>query len=224
MSKLPVQFDNASFQRLTPREQAFVMHPEVYTNPMKAAEDVGYTANTARCKSHIMRHQLMYYIMPLQEQRMEAANITAERIVNELACIAFADETQFYDTIDIEGETVKVVKDFTRMPESMRRAIKSIELGNIVLPDGTMVQTVTKIQLYDKQAALRELKEIAGLNDPRFRKPPEKDNADEALMSQLEPDELELVARMYAKASDRATAASNKKRDARAIPGKRTKE
>jgi DNA polymerase III gamma/tau subunit len=227
VKQVPANVDSrvpALFDQLTPREQAFVMHPDVFTNPIKAAMDVGYSESTAKGKSHIMRHQLMYYIMPIHEARVAETGVTIERVKNELSAIAFANEADYYDTIDIEtetgAETVKVVKDISRLPEHMQRAIKHIEFKTIILGDSKTYQVLEHIELYDKQSALKELAEILGAHDPRFRKPETPPGEEEmTLLEHLEPEELELVTRAYDKAAQRARAASDRKRDARAIPG-----
>jgi Terminase small subunit. len=217
----------ALFDQLTPREQAFVLHPDVFTNPVGAAIDVGYSETTAKGKAHVMRHQLMYFIMPVHEKRMAETGVTIERVKQELSAIAFANEADYYDTIDIEtetgAETIKAVKDIKRLPEHMQRAIKKIEFKTIVLGDAKTYQVLERIELYDKQAALKELAEILGAHDPRFRKPDAPEDEDQTMLEHLEPEELELVTKAYDKAAQRARAAADRKKDARAIPGETIK-
>lgn len=227
-AKLPVPAGAvpALFDQLTPREQAFVMHPDVFTDPVGAAMAVGYSESTAKGKAHVMRHQLMYYIMPLHEARMAETGVTIDRVKQELSAIAFANEPDYYDNIDIEtetgAETVKVVKDIKRLPEHMQRAIKKIEFKTIILGDSKTYQVLENIELYDKQSALKELAEILGAHDPRFRRPDAPEDEDMSLLEHLEPEELELVTRAYDRAATRAKAVSDKKRDARALPGEKS--
>lgn len=217
---LPVPADviPSLFEKLTPMEQAFVLHPKVMTDPQQAARDSGYAESTAKLKAYHMRTQLLYYIRPIHEWRMMDSNVDQKRIIAELNAIAFANETEFYDTIDVDGDTIKVLKDFTRMPEAMQRAIKSIELDTVVVPttnaaDGsqTMVtyQVVKKLQLHDKLAALKELKEISGMADPRFRKPEGLTSEDQDLLQYVPPEELELMNRIYSKAQKAMEAAKH---------------
>ena len=217
---LPTTWDDNLFSQLTPREQAFVLHPDVFTDPVAAALAVGYSESTARGKSHIMRHQLMYYILPVHEARMAETGVTVDRVKKELSAIAFANEVDYYDVIDIDGETVKVVKDIKRLPEHMQRAIKKIEFKTVLLGENRQYQVLEHIELYDKQSALKELAEILGAKDPRFRRPDAPPGEEETiLLEHLEPEELELVTRAYDKAAQRARTASDRKRDVRAIPG-----
>ncbi len=117
VTTIPPEVIPALFQKLTPKEQAFITHPEVYTNPRKAAQDAGYAESTARLKCYALRTQLMYYIRPIHDWRMADSNVNQKRIIEELNAIAFCNEADFYDTIDTEDDTIKVLKDFTRLPE-----------------------------------------------------------------------------------------------------------
>lgn len=210
-----VQFEVPLLDQLSTREQAFVQHPEVFIDPVKAAVEVGYSPTTARSKAHTMRKQLMYFIKPLHDARVQEAGVTVEWLIYQLKCIAAAQEPDYYDTVDVEGDTIKALKDPTRLPEHMKIAIKSISYETVILPDGSSFQRAEKIELHDKLAALRELKSIIGADDPAFSKPQPVD--DQELMENLEPEELEIVSKIYAKAEARAKNLASKKRDQRAI-------
>lgn len=223
LKNLPVEIDNSTFSQLEPREQAFVLHPEVMTNPVKAALDAGYSENTARCHATIKRKQLMYFILPLYNERLKkleaASGITPERIKDEIANIAFANEADYYDTVDVQGDTIKVLKDITRLPERMQRAIKKVEYETVIMPDGSHVQRLIKIELYDKMKALSELTEIFGLKDPRTRNPADLANEDQAAVEQMSPEAVEEVVAIMEREQKRLKQAASKKRDKQAIPG-----
>jgi hypothetical protein len=231
VASVPADVIPALFDKLTPMEQAFILHPQVMTNPQQAARDVGYSETTARTKASYMRKQLFYYIQPIHDWRMLDANLDQKRIIEELNAIAFCNEADFYDTVDVEGDTIKVLKDFTRLPEMMQRAIKTIELDTVIVPstnaDGESTtisyQVVKKLQLHDKQAALKTLVDISGMADPRFRKPAEGASVDEQELLQYVPaDELELMNRIYSKAQ-KALEAAKKPIDVSPPPAKRVK-
>lgn len=224
--KLPALLQ-PNFDRLTAREQAFVMHPDVFTNPVKAAMAVGYARTTAQVRSYQMRRELMFYIMPLHEARLEKTGVTVDRIKDELAAIAFANEADFYDTVDVETEidgqlvveTVKFVRDITRLPEHMQRAVKSVEYETTIDDKGQQTQKLAKVVLYDKLVALKELAEIFGLKDPRFRKPTDESAEQAELLEHLEPEELEALAKIHTTAASRAAKKREKILNKRAIPG-----
>jgi hypothetical protein len=212
------------FQTLTAREQAFVMHPDVFTDPVAAAKAVGYADTTAQAKAYTMRKDLLYFIMPLHEARLEKTGVTADRIKDELAAIAFANEADYYDTVDTKDGTLKFLRDLTRLPPAMQRAIKKINYTNTVMPDGSVIQEVESIELYDKLGALKELAEIFGLHDARLRQPADSEDEDEKVMEYMEPDELDVVIKAFDKATARAKAVGNKKRDRQAIDVKPTRK
>ena len=212
--------DTPLFELLTPRQQAFIQHPEVMIKPEKAAIEVGYSAKTARTRAHMMRKQLIYYIQPLNAKRAQQAGVTPERVRDTIGIIANAKITDYFDTIDVEGDTVKVYVDPALLPDHMQQAIKSISFDTIVDNQGNETQVIKEIQLFDKSQALRELAEILGLKDARMRHPDGNIQEEQALLLEhLEPRELDLIQRLYRRAAKRAEAAADKKRDATAIPG-----
>lgn len=208
-------FDLPLFKELTSREQMFVMHPMVLSDPVQAAKDVGYADTTAVSRAHQMRHQLLYFIKPLAAKRAEQQEVSFERLVYELKCVAYAKLSDYLDTVDTLGDTIKVYKDVTRLPDHLQRAVKSVEFESIIMPDGTQFQKVSKIELHDRLAALKQLRELTGADGTR---PPDRDFEQE-LSEHLEPSELEAVNKMYLNAAKRAKATADKLRDRQALPG-----
>ncbi len=212
--------DPLMLDQLTERQRAFIHHPDVVKNPEKAAIEVGYSENTARCHAHMMKKQLLYYINPINAKRAQQAGVTPERIRDEIGIIAHAKITDYFDTIDVKGDTVKVYVDPTLLPDHMQRAIKEITFDTIVDSTGNETQVVKHIALFDKSQALRELAEILGLKDAKMRHPDGNIQEEQAaLLEHLEPKELDLIQRLYQRAAKRAKAAADRQRDATAIPG-----
>lgn len=212
--------DNPLFERLTERQQRFVMHPNVSHDPVQAAIDVGYTATTARVRAHIMRKQLLFYIRPIEAKRNAQLGVTVETIRDELVNIAHANIADYYDVVDVDGDTIKVYKDPSLLPVSMQKAIKAIDYDNIIDSEGNATQMIRSITLYDKHSALRELAEIMGMKDQKLRAPEGNVQEEQAeLLELLEPKELEIVQRLYQRAANRLSNAASAKRDREAIPG-----
>lgn len=194
------------FDKLTPKEQAFVLHPDVFHDPKKAALEVGYSSSTIEKRAHSMRQRLMRFIRPRFEATFAKLGVDRRRIEEELACIAFTTEDDFKERVDIEMpdggfQTVVVWKDPTSLPEHMRRAIKAVEYGTTVDADGNQHQSdrPTHVVLYSKEKALREL---AGLFSDVAPKNP--DDEQHALFDNLSPKERETIVRLYTVASRRA--------------------
>lgn len=223
LKNLPTDFDRAALETLTPREAAFVLDPEVMTDPKAAAIRAGYAPSSARCHAYTWRKQLMYFILPLHQERIKhtqvTTGITPDRIKNEIANIAFANEADYYDTVDVDGDTIKVLKDVTRMPEPMQRAIKKVEFETIVAADGTQFQRLLKIELYDKLKALSELAEIFGLKDPKTRNPDDQLSEEQKFAEGMSSEALDQMAAIMEAEHKRLKAHASKKRDRQALPG-----
>lgn len=219
-TNLPANVEPALWDRLTERERKFATHPEVMTDIKKAAVEAGYTEGWARHHAHVKRKQLMYYILPVSHQRMLKAGITLDRIYEELACVAFADETEFYDRVQIEGYNDEVLmgRDPTLMPEQQRRAIQQLHFDTLELSDGTKIQR-TSFTLHDKKPALKMLAEMLGGFDPRTREP--GDAAEKRKQAELfefmTSDEIETITKIYRRAEKKQRLAAT---DATIIEGK----
>jgi hypothetical protein len=221
MSNPIVLTDPALIETLTPMERALVQHPLAIVDPRAAARDAGYAEHTLKRAAAKVK-SLRYFVDHYNKQRMEAREITAETISRELSEIAFADATAYYETMDTEeGETVKMMRDVLRLPEGMRRAIKSISYSPTFDKDGKPTGGDFTVELYDKMSALRTLAEFYGLAKGALAPRGAADPMEAHLLEYLEPEELETLNAIYSKVAERAKNISNKKRDARAIPAQR---
>ena len=221
MNNPVVLTDPALIETLSPKERALVQHPLALSDPRQAALDAGYTEASLRSRSAgYLVKQLRYFIDHYHRQRMAAREITAETITRELSDIAFADATAYYDTIDTDDGTTKVIRDVTRLPEGMRRAIKNLSYNPILDKDGKAIGGDFSIELYDKMGALRTLAEFYGLAKGALASRGAADPMESHLLEYLEPEELEMLNAIYAKVAARAKSISDKKRDARAINAK----
>lgn len=130
--------------KLTPKQQLFVKEYMIDLNATQAAIRAGYSAKTAdrigpellgkTCVSEAIQKQM--------EKREKKTDITAERVLKELAKIAFSDLNQFVE-VDEDGK-IKVKP--------------SIEVDGTVLSE--ISESVTqngrtkKVKLHDKMKAL----------------------------------------------------------------------
>lgn len=215
--------DHVLLSSLTARERAFVQHPLALADVRQAGRDSGFSEST--CNSgyiYVIARQLHSYVTHYSRQRLMAHEITVERITSELAAIAFVDPTQFYEAVDTEAETIKVLKDVTRLPESMRRAIKNINYTHLHTSSGGVLPGTGhfEIELHDKVAALKALAEYYGLRKGELGKGEPTSAAEAQLLENLTPEELEQLNAIYKTAANRTQAIASRKRDARAIEGK----
>lgn len=207
MSNKPITAAEVSgFGSLTPREQAFVQHPDVYRDPRKAATEVGYSSSTIEKRAHSMRQRLMRFIQPAFEARLAAINVDRRRVEEELACIGFADINEYKESIDIEMndggfQTVVVWKHPSQLTPQQRRAIKVVEFGTTETADGEMIQSdrPTVVVLHSKEKALHEL---AGLfSDVSPTNPMDEQ---QELFDNLDIADREQLVRIHMKAARRA--------------------
>lgn len=206
MNKIISAADVPGFDRLTAREQAFVQHPLVYTDPRKAALESGYSSVVAQCKSYAMRQKLMSFIQPRFIAQMARLEVDRSRVEEELAVIAFVDVSDFQERVDLEMadggfQTVTVWKDPMLLPAHMRRAIKSVEWGTEQTADGGTIfsDRPTDVIFHSKEKALHEL---AGLFSDVAPKSP--GDEEQNLLDNLNPVERAQVIKYYTLAARRA--------------------
>lgn len=92
------------------------------------------------------------FIKTLQKPALEKFEVTQERIIKELAAIAFVDLGDMYD----DNGSLLAVKD---MPENVRRAICSINTGR-----DTLLGKGGKVKILNKNTALELLGKTNLLN------------------------------------------------------------
>lgn len=122
---------------LTEKKKALCHEYLVDKNATKAAIRAGYSKASARSKAcHILKEPAVveYLSSLLQAQKMDLT-ITAERVLNELARIAFHDVASFYDA---DGK----LKDLKDLNEDQRAAIAEVDA------------TAKRLKLHDKMGAL----------------------------------------------------------------------
>lgn len=84
-------------------------------------------------------------------------DISPDKVINELAKIAFSDITDFMDNGEFGSVNIKTLKD---IPKNKSGAIKSIETKI------SLSGTNSKITLHDKLPALKALSEMMGMTAP----------------------------------------------------------
>ena len=121
-------------------------------NATKAYKRCGYVKNSAYASSSrlLSNDKIQQRIAFLAQKQLLSINVTKERVLEEVARIAFADPSQLY----AENGKISQVKD---MPVNIRRAIKSIEV------EEKKRSINKKVQLHSKTKALSDLMKHLGL-------------------------------------------------------------
>ena len=138
--------------KLTDKQKCFCEEYLVDLNATQAAIRAGYKSKTARSQGQrlLTNVNIQQYLQQLMDERSERTEITADRVLKELAAIAFSDRTELAQ-VGKHGEV-----NFTpteQLPDEIKKIIAGIENGKYG----------TKVTTYDKVKALELLGKHLGL-------------------------------------------------------------
>ena len=142
-------------RKLTLRQRRFVDEYAVDLSATKAARRAGYSANTARSQGQRLSTNVDIHqaIKKAAEERAQRTDITADKVVQELAMIAFQDAS---DVVAWGPDGVRLL-DSGDLDEDVRRAVA--EVSQTVTKDGGTI----RVKLHDKVKALELLGKHLGL-------------------------------------------------------------
>ena len=181
---------------LTAKQQAFVREYLLDLNATQAAIRAGYAAKWADRQAHLLiekNRAIADAIQAALKKRNEKLEVTADRVVIELARIAFSDTTS---AIRIEDGRV-VVRDTNDLDENTRRAIS--EISETTTANGGTV----KVKFHDKTRALELLSRHLGLLNDRLSIDAKAEvtcDADTAAMLK-DPESRKMLAALYARST-----------------------
>lgn len=151
-------------QKLTAKQEAFVREYLVDLNATQAAIRAGYSKRTAKsvgCEN-LTKPNVAAAIAECRDARAKRTEITADRVLAELARVGFADIRDLFEW-DAERTAFVPSRELTSEQAAAISAVKS-ETTIFTHQDGT---TQTKIKLalktYDKVNALREMGKHLGI-------------------------------------------------------------
>lgn len=136
---------------MSAKQNMFCIEYLVDLNGTQAAIRAGYSKKTAKAQACelLKKPEIMERINELKAERERKTKVTAEKIVKELARIAFFDIRKLYD----ENGNLKEVKD---LDEDTARAIGGIDVG-LEKTSENVSDYVKKIKTIDKKGALELL-------------------------------------------------------------------
>jgi len=155
-----------SSMKLTPKQEAFVQEYLVDLNATQAAIRAGYSKRTAyrTGADNLKKPQIATAIAKAKVERAKRVEITADRVLEELARIGFANVRDLFEW-DEESATFISSRDLTEEQAAAVASVKA-ETTRYTRDDGT---TETKIKLelktHDKLGALREIGKHLGIAD-----------------------------------------------------------
>jgi phage terminase small subunit len=157
---------SSAADKLSPQQRLFCQEYIVDSNAYKAYLAAGYKAKSRSIAdssaSKLLRlPKIQAYIAELLENKRKASEVTAERIVKELAAIAFHRSKK---TTTIKDGIATVI-DSDDWDEESSAAVQEIsgEATQIMGDDSSLVAKRLKVKTYDKVRALELLSKINGL-------------------------------------------------------------
>lgn len=152
--------------KLTPKQERFVEEYLIDLNGAAAYRRAGYrvgsetVARVEACRL-LTNPSVAAALAAAKRERSGRVEVKADRVLEELACLALSDVGE---VVDMAGDEVRLRRPGD-VPERARRAISSIKVRRHVEGVGKDARTVevTEFKLWDKNAALEKLGRHLGL-------------------------------------------------------------
>ena len=151
-------------RKLTPKQAAFVEEYAIDMNATQAAIRAGYSVKTAKEQATrlLSNVHVAAAIAKGRAARSERTGITADRVLQELARIAFFDIRK---ALNPDG----TMKPLSELDDDTAAAIAGIDLSDIRDEDGKSIGTLKKIKIADKLVALDKLARNFGLLQDKLK-------------------------------------------------------
>lgn len=142
---------------LPPKQQKFVAEYLVDLNATQAAMRAGYSKKTAHSQGPRLLDnvEIKAAIAKAQEKRGARTEITADRVLQELARIGFSDIRNIFD----DNGNLRSPKNWS---DATAAAVSSVEVVTRSLGEGD-VEYVHKIKVWDKNSALEKIGKHLGM-------------------------------------------------------------
>lgn len=140
---------------MTPKQELFVRHYLISTNATQAAIAAGYSKATAYSvgNENLKKPDIKVAIEKAMNERYALLDVSVDRILREVACIAFANPKNMFDR---EGRPLSIQD----MDDSTAAAVAEVSVYQVYSGYGDRRQAIgetTKIKPYAKTAALELL-------------------------------------------------------------------
>lgn len=149
--------------KLTARQQRFVEEYLIDLNATQAAIRAGYSKKTASSIAieNLGKPNIQEAVGAAVQARSERTEITADRVLKELAVLGFADMGTYLDLVGTDDARL----DWSNLPPGATKAIHEITQEIHTEGKGDEAEAVkrTKFKLYDKRAALVDIGRHLGM-------------------------------------------------------------
>lgn len=149
---------------LTGKQKRFCDEYLIDFNATQAAIRSGYSVKTAYSigDENLRKPEIQEYIKNKQQRVSNRLDISQERILKELASIAFSDVRQFYD----ESGALKSIKDLADEDAASLAGLKVDELWEVFGEDRKQTGVTKEIKRWDKIKAIETINKMLGYNAP----------------------------------------------------------
>lgn len=142
---------------LTPKQEQFCQEYLIDLNATQAAIRAGYRENTAKQigSENLSKPDIQVKLKVLMNQRAKRTEITSDRVLKEIARIAFFDIRKIYDD---NGN----LKHISELDDDSAAVLIGMD-HYTEMSDGEEIGKTTKVKLADKKGALDSLGRHLGL-------------------------------------------------------------
>lgn len=146
--------------KLTPKQRIFVAEYMIDLNATQAAIRAGYSEDTAATigNENLRKPLIQQAIEQRMEERAKRTEVTADRIINETAKLAFFNAKNLFN----EDGTPKGIHEIDDDTAAAISGIEVVTVGNAEYGLGQ----ITKYKVSDKNSALEKLYKHNGLYAP----------------------------------------------------------
>lgn len=139
---------------LSPKQRLFCEEYLIDLNATKSALRAGYSPRTAQeiGSENLSKPLIQSYIQELKSRRSEKTEITAQKVLNELAKIGFSNIQDYIK----EGFTID---EISKLEKDKASAIESVKIKQIY---GDFPSTEVSFKLHDKLSALEKIAKHIG--------------------------------------------------------------
>lgn len=147
---------------LTPKQEAFC---QAFIETGNASEAYRRAYNASRMKSYVITVKasellssgnVAVRVAELRHSLAERCDASNEKVIREVAALAFSDIRKLFND---DGS----MKSISELDDVTAAAVSSIEVNEILTPEGNSVGFVKKIRLWDKNSAQERLCKHLGL-------------------------------------------------------------
>lgn len=162
---------------LTAKQKAFVQEYLIDLNATQAAIRAGYSAKTANriANENLSKPDIQTAIQKAMDKRAQRTEITADRVLQELAKIGFANMADY----TVWGPNGVALKDSTQLTMDQTAAIS--EVSETITEAGGSI----RFKLHNKIAALERIGKHLGMFDDRADKDKPDPNAQITALADL---------------------------------------